>query len=163
MLLLGYDSRRQQVKERMPATGAKKDSSLMEYTSSVNLPSPDICPNPSPQSWLSSLNTSIHTSLHSHPHPDTQGFFSSSLSQRLIPTRFHPVVERGQEHELISLLLAKESPYLGEPSLRLLLLPYLSFLFSLSEKSCLSSFLSFNLHSSLYPWVLSAFSPFCPH
>lgn len=72
-------------------------------------------------------------------------------------------MERGQEHELIILPLAKESPYLGEPSLRLLLLPYLSFLFSLSKKSCLSSFLSFNLHSSLYPWMmLSAFSPFCP-
>lgn len=86
MLLLGYDSRKQQVKERMPAIDAKNDSGLMQCTSSVNLPSPVICPNPYPHSWLFSLR-------HSHPHPDPSGFlfFFKSIpkvhSNQISPSR----------------------------------------------------------------------------
>lgn len=142
MLPLGHDSRRQQVKEVMPAIGAKKDSSLMKYTLSINLLSPVRYPHlPHPHSWLSSLK-------YSHLHTE-QGisFFSSRLSQ----TRFHhrsPEVERGQDHELVSLPPSKERALiLGQPRQTVLLLrPFLS---SSHCLMCLSLYLSFLRSSCL--------------
>lgn len=156
MLLLGYDSRRQQVKERMPAIDAKKDSCLMQYTPPVNLPSLVICPNPSPHSWLSSLK-------HSHPHPDPSGFlFFFRSVPKVHSNQISPCGGKG-----VGTWTHQSTSSQGKPWSRWALCEIAPssippFLISLSEKSCLSIFPSFSLHSSLYPWVFLP-SPFCPH
>lgn len=82
MLLLGLDSRSQQVKKVMPAIGAKKDSRHVKYPMSINLPSPaGSLPPPHPQGRLSSLK-------HSHPHVTPLGFlFSSETVPKVYPNQ----------------------------------------------------------------------------
>lgn len=121
-------------------------------------PLQSFAPIPIPTADYSPLN--IHTLTLTH----LDFFFSSSLSQRFISTRFHPPGGRRQEHELVHQSACSQ----GKPwSWVSLVRDYSFFHTSSSSFHCLKSqvflFPSFNIHSSLYPWIFLHSPPFCPH